>query len=364
MIVILSCSLILLARYESSRIYRYALTIVAILSTTLAGYFQFDFQRTKTQLTETDSEAVRTINQRFIVGFNDWQDVSVLAQKNIAGIFLTTRNIQNTTVEALKLNIQKLQAQRKSAGLKELIVVTDQEGGPVSRLAPLIGREPGLASFMELAPHKRFDAVRESARIQGSKLANIGVNVNFSPVVDLVPTHAPNLLDFHSQISSRAISLNPQDVIDIALPYIQGLEEKGITATLKHFPGLGAVKNDTHHFSAKLSLPLSTLETTHWFPFFELTRTTQSWIMLSHVIMTNIDGENPASTSATVIDEIIRKKFRFAGTLVTDDLTMAATYNRGFCKSVIQTYQTSANYLLIAYDYDKYFDAVDCILSH
>ena len=320
------------------------------------------FRHIKQTILHNPSETHRLINSQLIIGFNDFNEIQKLSLNEIAGIFITQRNIKGKNLTEIKNFIAKLQNERKHFGLPPLIITTDQEGGPVSRLSPLIERQPSLNSLTER--HNSREMAYEYGNKQGRLLSNIGINVNFGPVVDLKPSKPPEALDFHTQINTRAIASSPAKIIDIALPYIDGLEKNGVIATLKHFPGLGKVNSDTHHFSAELDIPVSELLKSDWLPFSIITTRTNAWMMLSHVILKQVDGINPVSTSKKVVDNIIRKKLGFQGILVTDDLTMGAIYNKGFCKSVLKAYSIDIDYLLIAYDYEKYYDAVDCLNSY
>jgi beta-N-acetylhexosaminidase len=316
----------------------------------------------KRQILHSPSDAEKIINQRMIVGFNDFSELEILAKNGIAGIFLTKRNIVNMTKSELKARIDNLQKLRLQHGLSPLFITTDQEGGPVSRLTPLIERQPPLS---KLAMTKNSASMAfEYGKRQGQQLHEIGVNVNFSPVVDLMPSQESGALDFNTMIKSRAISDNPMKVSVIAVAYIKGLNSTGVTATLKHFPGLLRVKEDTHYFSAHLDTDIDILEKFDWIPFVHATKNTKTWMMLSHVILTSVDDKNPVSTSQTVVNEIIRKKLQFKGILITDDMTMGAINNQGFCKSVIASYNSDIDYLLIAYNYEMYFDAIHCIANH
>ncbi len=133
-------------------------------------------------------------------------------------------------------------------------------------------------------------------------------------------------------------------------------------AVLKHFPGLQKVPEDTHYFSADLAIPPTALMHNDWLPFREIAANSQTWIMVAHVRLTTVDPFEPASMSRHVIDQLLRKELSFRGPLVTDDLTMGAAYNRGFCRSVTAAYSTTINYLLISFDADKYVDAVQCLM--
>jgi beta-N-acetylhexosaminidase len=333
-----------------------ALTSILLMVVSINEY---KFYKYKNDILSNQSNQFSAINKRLIVGFRDKNQLKKLVANGVAGIFLTKRNIQGETFNSLKLFIQELQEIRRENGLPILIVTTDQEGGQVSRLSPLIQQQETLT----VASGKGASSY-EYGKLQGKWLSDLGVTVNFSPVVDLKPQQPPSKFDFHSLIATRAISSNPKDVVNIALPYVKGLEESGVEATLKHFPGLARVQSDTHHFSARLNIDLQTLSETDLVPFIDILKSTSSWLMLSHLILEDVDPENPITTSSLVVEGIIRSRLGINNVLITDDLTMGATYNRGFCKSMVQSYSTSINYLLIAYDYEKYFTAVKCISSH
>jgi beta-N-acetylhexosaminidase len=337
------------------RVFCLVFTAILLVIVSKNEYYLYKY---KNEILLNESNQFSLINKRFIVGFNDKNQIKRLAVNGIAGIFLTKRNIQGETHNSLKSFIEELQEIRKENDLPPLIITTDQEGGAVSRLSPLVRQQESLA----IASGKG-ESSYEYGKMQGKWLNELGITVNFSPVLDLKPNRPPSKFDFHSLIATRAISSNPIEVVNVALPYVKGLEESGVKATLKHFPGLARVQSDTHHFSARLNADIPTLLETDLVPFREILKSTSSWLMLSHVILENVDPENPITTSSLVVESIIRSKLGINNVLITDDLTMGAIYNRGFCKSVAQSYSTTINYLLIAYDDEKYFTAIKCIRS-
>ena len=115
-----------------------------------------------------------------------------------------------------------------------------------------------------------------------------------------------NRLDFNTLIGYRAISDDPMTVADIARSYVSWLEASGVGATVKHFPGLGRVRTDTHHFSADLDTPLAELEASDWIPFRKVLAGSKAQLMIGHVTLTTVDPDRPASHSRLVVDGIIR----------------------------------------------------------
>lgn len=354
-----SIIVIALSFLQNKKIIKYICIVFATILLAVVIINEFCFYKNKNEVLSNQNQQFNHINKRLIVGFKNKDELRKIVANGIAGIFLTKRNIQGETHGSLKLFITELQAIRQENGLPPLIITTDQEGGPVSRLTPLIKQQETLASIAG-----NGESSYEYGKNQGKWLNELGVTVNFSPVVDLKPQKPPGRFDFHSLIVTRAISSDPKEVVKIALPYVKGLEDSGVKATLKHFPGLARVQSDTHHFSARLSVDIQTLLETDLVPFTEILKSTSSWLMLSHLILDDVDPDNPITTSNLVVEGLIRSKLGINNILITDDLTMGATYNRGFCKSVVQSYSTSINYLLIAYDHEKYFNALKCISLH
>ena len=145
----------------------------------------------------------------------------------------------------------------------------------------------------------------------------------------------------------------------MALAYVRGLDASGVRATMKHFPGLGRVGTDTHHFAAKLDAPLAELEETDWRPFREVLTGSNALVMVGHVTLTAADPDRPASHSKRVIDGIIRQKWNYQGVVITDDLVMGAVYNH-LCTAVVEALNAGVDLLLVAYDGSQFYHAFDC----
>lgn len=194
-------------------------------------------------------------------------------------------------------------------------------------------------------------------------MAQLGVTVNFSPVVDLRSNDTQNRLDFHSLINQRAILHSPEQTTEIALAYARGLESQGVRATLKHFPGLGGVRADTHHFPATLRTSIDELATRDLVPFQRVAQHSNALIMLSHVVLPSIDKDNPVSFSRSVVQNLIRETWKHDGLLITDDLTMAAAYNHGICEATVKALNAGVDLLLVSYDHEKFYEAMYCAVA-
>ena len=309
------------------------------------------------------AEQARDLGQHFIVGYTSFDEVALLAAKGlIGGVYVSRHNISGRNADALKAELAKLQAIRLGAGLPPLIMAVDQEGGIVSHLSPPLSTLPALSTLTGLPPERRAKMAEEFGQRHGRELAALGISLNFAPVVDLLRTEPRNPFDFNSLISRRAISGDPWVTADIALGYVRGLEASGVEATVKHFPGLGRVRADTHLFRANLDTPLDELEASDWLPFRQVLSNSNAYLMVGHVAVTAIDPERPASHSKRVIDDLIRSKWGFRGIIITDDLEMGAIYQHGVCTAVVEALNAGIDLLLMAYDGMQYYRMFDCAL--
>jgi len=345
------------------RVVALALTVGATL--TALGH-ELASRQHRLEVNAASGPVAQALGARFIVGYDDANDLRELARRGlIGGIFVTGRNVKGRSADTLRAEIASLQALRLAAGLPPLVVATDQEGGGVSRLSPMVPRQPALASLLEadVLAHELLQRARAYGAQQGGALAALGITLNFSPVVDLRPSRAPGRWDLHTRIEERAISSDPDVTAQVALAYEQGLESAGVRGTLKHFPGLAGVTEDTHHMGAELRTPVARLAAHDWKPFQDVSKHSDAAIMLGHVILRELDADAPVSFSRKIVRQVIRGEWGFQGLLVTDDLTMGGAYNRGLCNATLGALDAGVDLLLIAYDHDKYFDAMHCALE-
>jgi beta-N-acetylhexosaminidase len=319
------------------------------------------FELRKRDVLQTDAAQVRGLGRHFMVGYSSFPEVSILAEKGlIAGIYITRHNIAGRAAETLKTEISALQDKRRAASLPPLIVAADQEGGIVSHLSPPLSKLPALSTLASLPSDIRAEKAKEFGRVHGQELAALGVNLNFAPVLDLRPEARRNRFDFNTLIGYRAISDDPAIVADIAKSYVHGLEASGVGATVKHFPGLGRVRADTHHFSAGLDTPLAELEASDWRPFRDVLAGSRAQLMIGHVTLTAVDPDRPASHSRLVVDGIVRKKWNYQGVIMTDDLVMGAIYQNNVCTAVVEALNAGVDLLLVAFDGAQFYRIFAC----
>jgi beta-N-acetylhexosaminidase len=258
-----------------------------------------------------------------------------------------------------------MQEIRRDQHLPPLWIATDQEGGDITRLSPPLPRPPRISEI--LATHsdrtEAIASVRQSARDQGHALADLGVNLNFAPVVD-VDRGLVNATDRFTRIYQRAISNDPDVVTAAAGAYCDGLSEAGVRCTLKHFPGLGRVVADTHLGGADLDVAPGELARTDWVPFRNLMPRTASFTMLSHVTVTALDRTHPASFSAPVV-KLLRRDWHYDGPLITDDFSMGAVYRsrQGLAEAGVAALNAGVDLILVSYDTDQYYMVMHALLA-
>lgn len=336
------------------------------LTITVANEAQFYWQKYRVVL-GAEVENLEVFGKHFIVGYKDINDATKLVEKRaIAGVFITTRNIEDKTYEEIKTELETLQEIRRSQGLSPLWIATDQEGGVVSRLSPPLTYLPSLSEI--IAQEKNIEKIKQSvikyASTQGRELSELGINVNFAPVVDL-NKGIINQRDRYSQIYRRAISDDSKIVTLVAGWYCDTLAQFDVKCTIKHFPGLGRVENDTHVTDAELNASVEELERDDWIPFREIMKNSSAWTMLGHAKLMALDTKHPVSFSPPVIRELIREKWQYRGILITDDLCMKAVYgsSEGINGAIKKALISGVDLLLIAYDPDLYYEAMANLLQ-
>ena len=319
------------------------------------------FEVRKQRVLHTRISRAHALGRHFVVGYSSFDEVARLAEKGlIGGVYITRHNVAGRSVDAVKSELSALQERRRIAGLPPLIVAADQEGGIVSHLAPPLTALPALATLADLPAEIRKQKAEAYGRIQGRELASLGITQNFAPVLDLRLDAGRYLFDYPTQIGQRAISGDPVVVSDIALAYVHGLEASGVEATIKHFPGLGRLHADTHHFKANLDTPVEQLEAVDWRPFRDVLAGSTAELMIGHVNLTAIDPDRPASHSKRVVDGLIRNKWNYQGVIITDDLVMGAIYGHGLCTAAVEALNAGVDLLLVAYDGAQFYRIFAC----
>jgi beta-N-acetylhexosaminidase len=253
------------------------------------------------------------LGELLIIGFDGTEVsprlASLLTKIQPAGVILFARNIAGAAqAHALLRECQKLVA-------TPLFTCVDLEGGIVDRFREVVGASPSPAEVFATGRRALF---RKHGRIIGENCRSLGFKVDFAPVLDLA--FAPS----RKVMSSRAVSDDPKKVAIYAREFLLGLKEARVLGCGKHFPGLGEGRLDSHHELPVIEKPLKKMLAEDLVPY-RLLRKQLPFVMVSHAAYPEVTGERtPASLSKKWISEILRKKIRYNGLIVSDDLEMGA----------------------------------------
>jgi beta-N-acetylhexosaminidase len=354
----------------SRRPLRRALSVAVLLAAassliaTLA--LEGSFQYACAQVLAADPARLDKLGRHFVVGYREPAEIERLIERRaIGGVFIGARNVEGLSTAAIRRQIDAWQDTRRRQGLPPLLIATDQEGGAVQRLSPPLPRQPPLASVV--AQHAdeaaRNAAAHDYGLAQGRALASLGVSLNFAPVVDL-NKNLVNPNDRYTRIRERAIAADPRVVTEVARHYCLGLQEAGVRCTLKHFPGLGGVYEDTHLEAGHLRAPPDELARSDWIPFRALTGAS-TFTMLSHARLSALDADHPVSFSDAVVSGLLRDDWGHDGVLITDDFSMGAVYasKEGIARASIAALNAGVDLILVTYDPGQYFIAMGAVLA-
>ncbi len=201
-----------------------------------------------------------------------------------------------------------------------LWIAIDEEGGRVSRLHPRHGFSRKLSA--QALGQQSVQATAEQAQRIAQELQQVGVNMNFAPVVD-VASNPNNPVIVQLQ---RSFGSDPLAVTAHARRAVQVYREHGVVAVLKHFPGHGSSQGDSHHEFVDVSKSWSESELLPYQIMIDAGEAEA--IMSAHLVHQRWDSEHPATLSRTLIQGLLRDELRFDGLVVSDDLEMAAISKR------------------------------------
>jgi beta-N-acetylhexosaminidase len=231
------------------------------------------------------------------------------------GFILFKRNIESPA-QVISL-VREL---RNSINGPDAPVLIDQEGGRVARLGPphWLRYPPGavFGALYDIDPELGFQAARLSSRLIAADLIDLGITVDCLPLADL-PVDGSDAV-----IGNRAYGTEPAKVAAIARAVAKGLEQGGVLPVLKHIPGHGRAAADSHFRLPTVDTSRDELDRTDFAAFQPLADLPMA--MTAHVVFSALDPAHPATTSATIIREVIRGVIGFQGLLMSDDVSMNA----------------------------------------
>lgn len=241
--------------------------------------------------------------------------IEKLIDRGLGGVILFSRNITGGPQQVAEL-VGKLKGR---AGGRRLIVAIDHEGGRVSRMREGFSAIPSMRELgREIERTDAFSLARDIGRIMGRELRAVGIDLNFAPVVD-VDTNPANPV-----IGDRSLSRDPATVARAGAELVRGMQEEGVAACCKHFPGHGDTSVDSHYGLPVIEHGLDRLESVEMVPFRAGIAAGAAAVMTAHVVVKTLDPGCPATISGPVLQGLLRERLGFGGVVVSDDFEMKA----------------------------------------
>jgi beta-N-acetylhexosaminidase len=235
---------------------------------------------------------------------------SVAREFSLGGVTLFSRNIEAPEqVAELSIDLQTLAADLP------LWVAVDQEGGRVARLRKPFTEWPPMAV---LGRSGSVDLASRFAAALAAELKAVGITLDYAPVLD-IHTNPKNPI-----IGDRALAEDAELVGRLGTAIIRGLQDNGVAACGKHFPGHGDTSVDSHLELPLVEHPPDRIRRVECAPFGEAVRSGVAFIMTAHVLVPALDDERPATLSPKVVQAILRDELGFQGAILSDDLEMKA----------------------------------------
>jgi beta-N-acetylhexosaminidase len=240
------------------------------------------------------------------------EEKGLFAEADPLGFVVFRRNCASR--DQLKALVTELRA---CVGRPDAPVLVDQEGGRVARLQPPEWRAyPAAAQIALLPDPAAFEAARLAARLIADDLAAVGITIDCAPVLDLPARDADPV------IGDRAWGTEAGRVARLGRAFCDGLLAGGVLPVIKHIPGHGRARVDSHRALPRVEQNRAVLSHSDFAPFRALSA--MPWAMTAHIVYVSIDDAAPATLSPKVIDGVIRGDIGFGGVLISDDISMGA----------------------------------------
>lgn len=240
-----------------------------------------------------------------------------LCAPSVGAVILFARNFSS------RQQVNELVREIKSLRSPELLVAVDQEGGRVQRFGEGFVRLPplnALGQFYHHQPEQALSLAWSAGRLMAAELRQLEIDISFAPVLDIANTQS-------KVIGDRGFDINPETIVALATPYINGMHSAGMRATGKHFPGHGNVVEDSHFETPVDQRNLAQIENLDLIPFRKLAHLLDG-MMTAHIHFPAVDSQLP-TFSIVWIKRILRQQLGFDGVVFSDDLIMAGAHNVG-----------------------------------
>lgn len=284
------------------------------------------------------------VAQMFMFGINDSNTdgiLNLIKNNKIGGVILYKKNY-NTYEEMLNL-VKKLKDANNSNKIP-LFIAIDEEGGRVNRLPKEFINIKGIYQTSQLNDK---NLIKEHAKIISDILVSSGINMNFSPVLDIYNDSGSNVL------VSRCFSNNKDVVADFGVEYMKTMQKNNVISIIKHFPGHGITKKDSH-ILLPYTFNYKEVLNKHILPFKEAIDNGCDGIMISHIVIRKLTQGLPSSLSKKLIKEYLREKLHYDNLVITDDIRMKPVDLLYKSVSLKKAFTSGADIILFKYRKDDY----------
>ena len=307
------------------------------------------------QIVESMSQTEK-LGQMVMIGIQgtkvDDDSLYMLHQFHMGGVILFDRNMDSP--EQVKQLTSDLQAQSNEK--VPLFIGIDEEGGDVVRMAEKLTPPP---SQKEIGATGDIEQARTWAIKTAKSLKDMGINVNFAPVADV------------GSNDKRSYSTDTNTVIDFVRAATKGYQQENIIYSLKHFPGIGKGKVDSHVDSSSIDVAKEVLMTEDILPFktiIDENEPNDYFILVSHLKYPALDEEYPASLSSKIMTDLLRYELGYKGIIITDDMEMGAVANHNDFRSIgVNAVKAGADIVLVCHEYEHqqevYLGLLDAVNS-
>jgi beta-N-acetylhexosaminidase len=296
----------------------------------------------------------RHAGQLAIIGFDGYvipPDVRAIAREfDLGGVIFFARNVSEPEqVAELSREAQSL------ASELPLWVSVDQEGGRVARLKRPFTEWPPM---MTLGRAGDEVLAGRFARALAAELRAVGISLDYAPVLD-VHTNPRNPV-----IGDRALAERADEVASLGTAIIRGLQESGVAACGKHFPGHGDTSTDSHHELPILEHPPDRLDAVELVPFKAAIAAGVAAIMTAHLLIPALDEERPATLSPAIVDGLLKQRLGYDGLVLSDDLDMKAiSGSYGYADATVRAIESGCDAVLMcAPRAESQFEALEAVI--
>lgn len=292
------------------------------------------------------------IGQMIITGFNgsEYNDDMdrLINEYKVGGVILFARNIEDSNQM-----IDLTRALQENNNNLPLFISIDEEGGRVSRLPDDVEKFPSAFTIGLINDQQ---TAYENGKEIGYTLKRLGINLDYAPVLDIYSN------ENNTVIGDRAFSKEESIVSTMGIATMKGIEDAGVIPVIKHFPGHGDTEVDSHYGLPIVYKTLEELRNFEFIPFVKAIKNGCDVIMVSHIILNEVDSSNPASLSKIVISDLLRKDLEFDKVVITDDMSMGAiTSIMSIEEACIKSIEAGCDILLLGNAYEEIEQVINSI---